>query len=428
LNQAAKNELESIMQNTVSLLVKRTSTQSQVIHSRHAETADAAARVVARYAKLPSYSSINPDLRASNPDWRTKIHSPIKRVSDNDKSASRSTPLANVKPLAWLTEPEETKTVPNLKRHVSRNQSVSFNSAEEAGVQMNTALIEASGSLLEHANSTPDSLPSPMLLPEADHAAQLHKVRANTKAHASEFQLNIFEVDPGFLSLDLNLDPTIIDSANLVPANSEPNLPSASAPELPLPLHLDFYPSGLSSLPTPAQEAAAINGIEEEIKIQSPDFQIQVPTVSAPPLSATPQSAAPQSAPWSRRAMAGLVDLALSLVCFAALTLAATRFAPDTLALHPSIKLGVIAFLVVAFLYQTFFSFLLGVTPGARFADLSMCSFGAAKPTEGQIGMRLLLLPISVLPAGLGLLWALFDSEHLCLHDRLSHTCLRYQY
>ena len=32
---------------------------------------------------------------------------------------------------------------------------------------------------------------------------------------------------------------------------------------------------------------------------------------------------------------------------------------------------------------------------------------------------------LSVLPAGLGLAWALFDENHLCWHDRLSQTYLR---
>jgi hypothetical protein len=31
-------------------------------------------------------------------------------------------------------------------------------------------------------------------------------------------------------------------------------------------------------------------------------------------------------------------------------------------------------------------------------------------------------LLLSVLPIGLGVLWALFDEQHLCWHDRLSKT------
>lgn len=73
-------------------------------------------------------------------------------------------------------------------------------------------------------------------------------------------------------------------------------------------------------------------------------------------------------------------------------------------------------------------SLLFRETPGARFAELSMSGFGSGKPTERQMGLRLLLLPVSILPAGLGLLWALFDPNSLCLHDRISRTCLRYQY
>ena len=34
-------------------------------------------------------------------------------------------------------------------------------------------------------------------------------------------------------------------------------------------------------------------------------------------------------------------------------------------------------------------------------------------------------LPLSVLPVGLGLAWALFDDNRLTWHDRLSQTYLR---
>jgi hypothetical protein len=34
-------------------------------------------------------------------------------------------------------------------------------------------------------------------------------------------------------------------------------------------------------------------------------------------------------------------------------------------------------------------------------------------------------LILSVLPAGLGLAWSIFDEEHLSWHDRLSRTYLR---
>jgi hypothetical protein len=32
---------------------------------------------------------------------------------------------------------------------------------------------------------------------------------------------------------------------------------------------------------------------------------------------------------------------------------------------------------------------------------------------------------MALLPAGLGVLWALFDQDHLSLHDRLSGTYLK---
>jgi len=46
----------------------------------------------------------------------------------------------------------------------------------------------------------------------------------------------------------------------------------------------------------------------------------------------------------------------------------------------------------------------------------------APGPTRGMV--RLIALAPSVVPAGLGWIWALFDREHRALHDHIAGTYL----
>jgi uncharacterized RDD family membrane protein YckC len=64
-------------------------------------------------------------------------------------------------------------------------------------------------------------------------------------------------------------------------------------------------------------------------------------------------------------------------------------------------------------------------TPGMRYADISLCTFDGQSPTREQRCARLVALLLSVLPAGLGVIWAIFDEDNLGWHDRLSDTYVR---
>jgi uncharacterized RDD family membrane protein YckC len=60
-----------------------------------------------------------------------------------------------------------------------------------------------------------------------------------------------------------------------------------------------------------------------------------------------------------------------------------------------------------------------------KYAGISLCTFEGHNPTRAQRCGRLVSLILSVLPLGLGLVWAIFDDDHLSWHDRLSRTYLR---
>jgi uncharacterized RDD family membrane protein YckC len=71
-------------------------------------------------------------------------------------------------------------------------------------------------------------------------------------------------------------------------------------------------------------------------------------------------------------------------------------------------------------LYQLYFGGMSGQTPGMRLVGIRLISGrgSALGPARGLL--RLLALIPSLLPAGLGWLWALFDREHRALHDHLA--------
>ena len=75
-------------------------------------------------------------------------------------------------------------------------------------------------------------------------------------------------------------------------------------------------------------------------------------------------------------------------------------------------------------LYQLYFAGMAGQTPGMRLLGIRLISVRGTAPGPGRGMVRLLALAVSVLPAGLGWLWALFDREHWALHDHLAGTYL----
>jgi uncharacterized RDD family membrane protein YckC len=78
--------------------------------------------------------------------------------------------------------------------------------------------------------------------------------------------------------------------------------------------------------------------------------------------------------------------------------------------------------ILIGLLYHSVFLTARGETPGMRFAGLQLLDFDGRHTTEAQLHMRVLGAFFSVLPAGLGLLWALVDEESLTWQDHISHT------
>jgi uncharacterized RDD family membrane protein YckC len=77
---------------------------------------------------------------------------------------------------------------------------------------------------------------------------------------------------------------------------------------------------------------------------------------------------------------------------------------------------------VIALFYRLLWCIGNGDTPGMRFAGLRLVDFDGRVPDRERRGMRQLAGLLSVISAGLGLVWALVDEENLTWHDHISKT------
>jgi uncharacterized RDD family membrane protein YckC len=130
-------------------------------------------------------------------------------------------------------------------------------------------------------------------------------------------------------------------------------------------------------------------------------------------------------APLSRRLLAIVVDTTLiAAALMATATLAAPNFGE-----FPGMSViefgAALALLAVGAAYYTCFLTVARATPGMKYAGIELYTFSGSRTTRAQRCRRLMAMLLSVLPLGLGVVWAIFDEGRLTWHDRLSKTYLR---
>jgi uncharacterized RDD family membrane protein YckC len=201
--------------------------------------------------------------------------------------------------------------------------------------------------------------------------------------------------------------------------------PLAAAPPQAQLSIFEVDPGSVSTLPAPAiDEPAAPVWMRAEFAT----IEVEPRTEEDPLDEPAPQDLPPNPirlAPLSRRLMALIVDASLVLAVF---VFAAMQFASHAKQMPGlrTIELGaVLAVFAIGAAYQTLFLTLARATPGMRYAGIALSTFGGHSPSRAQRFGRVMALLLSVLPLGLGLVWALFDDDHLMGHDRLSKTYLR---
>jgi uncharacterized RDD family membrane protein YckC len=116
-------------------------------------------------------------------------------------------------------------------------------------------------------------------------------------------------------------------------------------------------------------------------------------------------------------------------VVIAGAFLAMATLATSHLAQVPALKRAKMgaaaAVLLTEVPYMAIFSTLTRSTPGMKYAGISLRTFDEQFPPCAQRYRRLGALLLSLLPMGLGIVWSLFDEEHLSWHDWLSRIYQR---
>jgi uncharacterized RDD family membrane protein YckC len=149
------------------------------------------------------------------------------------------------------------------------------------------------------------------------------------------------------------------------------------------------------------------------------------PVESQPAPAAAPKPAVQCKAavaPLSSRAAAVTLDLVFVLAAFGVF-LALVRVVTGVFPRGRTALIVYAAVFALLFLWYKLLACLLGrSSPGTGIAGLSLLQFDGRPASRQRRLLRLASGCISVLPLGIGLLWSIFDEEHLTIHDHMTET------
>lgn len=376
--------------------------------SSNSRAAAAAARVAARYAKVPSFSEMQAAeargaLRAAEAATRAALDAQaaaqavLDHIQNNGTEADdRAYESHEVENPMQVRLPQNQPAAPTFEKTTSAGVEIRWEPdmpVRQAQQQNRTtskypweasANIEEAfdGDYIYESVEAAQAIPANLIeFPREIVATRRMRPRI-TEAQPDSMdpqQLSIFEVDPHSVS-------------------TEPMSAKASSTAEPTWIGSSWQEIKLDEQPQPLPDYYAI----------VPDNAVKL-----------------YQAPFGRRMMATMVDASIILgLAFGMAYVVASRF--DHL---PGIRVsevcGAIATLGLAALYEWFFLTFAKVTPGMRYAQLSLCTFDEEVPNATQVKGRLKAMLISVLPVGLGMVWSIFDEDQMSWHDRLSKTYLR---
>lgn len=366
--------------------------------------AQIAARVAARYAQAPSYSQMHVEAIAARIAVQEALPEPLEASAgaflgefDAVQAKTPEQPSTQackpdavpvqlaVSPSLEAWESEDFRRIPEPDFALSLPETVSASASVRAP---RPVLANGSSGFKDHEPAVPllftyanlIEFPRELVAPRKRRPRRAEGPFAAEGPLASdglERQWSIFEVDPGALSMQP-------ETAVAAPAWSSPEWAS---------IELEAQPT---DEPEPEEPETA--------------------AVSLPDL---------RRASIGLRMRSALVDGAL--VAAAVLGSAVVAAVSIGLPLPAGIaRLSALSGLLLAgLLYLTIFLILDEATPGMRCSGLSLYTLDGQLPTRPQRCARMGALLLSLLPAGLGAAWILFDDDHLSWRDRLSKTYLR---
>jgi uncharacterized RDD family membrane protein YckC len=410
-------------------------------HARGSRAAQAAARVAARYANAPSYSEmLTREARAAVHAAKAaskaaqQAQAAFQYVLDGLEAATSAEPDWESEPIserraspAVVPPPQKLPQRPQIHRETAIAPSWEL----ETDAQLDETGSYEALPRYDRPSITETHLGEPRELVQPGEFAQpiyanliefpremiatrrVRPRRAEGPLAEAGFapQLSIFEVDPAAISIQpapAAMDPPV------APAWMRPEWPAMTLEAQPPSMTLEAQPPTLEfEAQPPTLDFVA------QPRQQLVDEFLEEP---APGTALAPEI---EPAPMNRRLLAAFVDCTL----IAAALVAAATLAAFNVSEVPGVRAmefcAVLAFLAIGVAYHTCFMTLARATPGMRYAGIEINTFSGYTTSRGQRCGRLLAMLLSVLPVGLGVVWALFDDSHLTWHDRLSKTYLR---
>lgn len=132
-----------------------------------------------------------------------------------------------------------------------------------------------------------------------------------------------------------------------------------------------------------------------------------------------------QMAPVGLRGIVVMLDGIVALLAAGLFSYVANYF--GALPADPKILLAVEILAVVFFwfVYQLLYLTYAGSTLGMAITRVELCTFEGHPVSRVRRQARAFSMLLSVLAAGLGYIWAFFDEDTLCWHDRITRTVMR---
>ncbi len=416
--------------------------------SGSSRAAEAAARVAARYAKAPSYSQ----MQAEEARVAVRAAEIATKVAIEAQAAAESA-LAEMHAASGQTMrgPAVIETIQRTPRVEveERAPELAFDWEQEApAAEAREATISAAA-----ARPAPPEL-SPVVTTEVidgksfdlhwepDIPARAIQMPSPTLSrNHDEFELSVEDWwTPAQVNAALHSEPIEIDAesshANLIEFPRElvaarkmrPRLAEAVAgvlldPEGQLSI-FEVDPGAMTAETAAAQHFEPLQNIMKDSVWSGIELDAHPVRQEAPSVQAT-RELRPFLAPLGLRLMAMAVDGALILAVFFACALWVTSKMAELPAVRTAEMIVVAGLLLTGFGYYWAFFKMAGTTPGMRYAGIALCTFNNEVPTEQELRFRLRAMALSLLPVGIGIVWAVFDEDHLSWHDRISGTYLR---
>ncbi len=413
----------------------------EIRHARGSRAAQAAARVAARYANAPSYNEmLTREARAAVQAAEAaskaaqQAHAAFQYVLDGLEAATSAEPVWEPEPNSErhgtpvvVPPPQKLAQRPpihteaavapawELETDAQPDEAESYDGPHRYGrPSIMEAHVGEPGESVQPAESVQPIYANLIEFPRemiATRRARPRRAEGPLADTESAPQLSIFEVDPAAISIEPA--PATTDSA-VAPTWMRTEWSAMTLEALPPTMTFNALPATMD-----------LEAVLPTVDLEAEPRRVFVDQFLEEPASRTALAPEIELAPMSRRLLATVVDgtlIAAALVCAAMLAASNVSELPG---LHALGFGAAIALLVIGVAYHACFMTLARATPGMRYAGIELNTFSGHTTTCGQRWGRLLALLLSVVPLGLGVVWALFDDDGLTWHDRLSMTYLR---